>query len=328
MASTSDFSPATINAALPLVSVVFITYNHIIYVRQALDSILMQKGPFKLEVIVGDDCSTDGTIAVLNEYAAEHSEIFFLLPYEKNLGMIYNLDRSISACRGRYVAFLEGDDYWTDAQKLSRQVAFLEAHPDYSFCFHNALVKYEDGSGKASHPMTSDSKPEYTLNEVTQGWSIATASVMYRSKLLPQLPTWVFEASASDLSIFTILANQGRVACLPEMMSVYRINPGGVSRAGQQEKYMLGIVRMHENVDKYLNFRYHRNLTNKQAEDYFILTGIKLSDDDRGQALRYLLRALRLQITVGKVPTLNNIKTLIAIMFPSLVKYFGNDSRA
>ena len=323
-----DMPPVGTASSLPLVSVLLITYNQLAYVRQALDSILMQRGPFELEIVVGNDCSTDGTGAIIEEYAAHHKGIFHLLSQDKNLGMSSNINRCLPACRGKYVAILEGDDYWADAQKLARQVAFLEANADYSFCFHNAMVLYEDGSGKASHPMTGESKLEYTLDDITRGWSIATASVMYRNGLLNELPEWVYEGTAADLPIFAILANKGRVACLPQTMSVYRINPGGVSRAGQRESYMLGIVRMHKNVDKYLNFRYRRNFIAKLAEDYFILTGLTLSAEERPQALRYLLQALRFQLADGKMPTVNNIKTLIAILLPGLMRRFGHGSRA
>lgn len=308
----------TISASeeLPLVSVFVITYNHALYIREALDSILMQEGPFELEIVVGNDCSTDDTGAIINEYVARYPHVMKLLPNDQNLGMSRNLDRCLAACRGRYIAALEGDDYWTDPEKLARQVKFLEEHPDFSFCFHNALVVYEDGSGKSRHLMTSDDKPEYTLEDITRAWNIASASVMFRNGLLPKLPNWAHEGTATDLPVFVILANQGRVGYLSEVMSVYRVNDGGVSRTGHQEKYMLGIVRMHENVDKYLAYRYHHNLVIKQIECYIILTGLMLEAKEHNSARRYLLRALRLQLTRGILPSIRNIKTFIATLIP------------
>ena len=313
-------------AHMPLVSVVLITYNHAAFIRQALDSIMMQKGPFEMEVVVGNDCSTDGTTAVIEEYEMKYPEILRVLPMERNLGMHLNVDRSLAAGRGRYVAIIEGDDYWSDTQKLARQVAFLEENPDFSFCFHNALVMYEDGSGRTNHPMTQLAKSEYTLDDITQGWHIATASVMYRNGLLPRMPTWVYEGTASDLVIFTFLAEKGRVGYLSQTMSVYRIN-NGVTRAGQQERHMLGILRMHENLDRYLKFRYHRNFIAKFAEDYLILAGLTLASGERVKARRYLLRAMRYQFTGGRAPTLNNMKALLGTLFPSLLRRFGKVSR-
>jgi len=321
--------PATLaNSAgsLPLVSVVLITYNHAAFIRQALDGILMQEGAFEMEVVVGNDCSTDGTTAIIADYVALYPGVFRLLSHETNLGMHKNVDRSLAASRGSYVAIIEGDDYWSDTQKLARQVAFLEANLDFSFCFHNAMVIYEDGSGRANHPMTNIHKLEYSLADITHGWNIATASVMYRNGLLPRMPDWVYEGTASDLVIFIFLAQRGRVGYLPQMMSVYRIN-NGVTRTGQQERHMLGIVRMHKNLDCYLKFRYRRNFIAKFAEDYFILAGLTLASGERSKARRYLLRAIRYQLAGGHLPNLNSMKALIGTVFPGLVSHFGKASR-
>jgi len=284
----------------------------------------MQTVAFELEIVVANDASTDETTDIIAEYVAKAPHLYHVLAHDVNIGMNQNVNRSLGACRGRYVALIEGDDYWTDPQKLARQVELMEASPGFSFCFHNALVVYEDGSGKSSHFMTADSKAEYTLADITRDWNIATASVMYRNGLIPELPAWTFDSVATDLPIFVILASQGRVGFLPQCMSVYRINGGGVSRSGHSERYMLSIVRMHENVDRYLNYRYHKNAMKKLAEDYFILTGIKLRDLDYKAARRYLLHALWFQL-IGekKVPSFGNFKLLIGTLAPSLVRRFG-----
>ena len=312
---------------LPLVSVLLITYNHAAYIRQALDGIVMQKGPFELEVIVGNDCSIDNTSDIIAEYDAQYPGLFRLMPQEKNLGGRRNMDRCEVAARGKYVAMIEGDDYWINPQKLAWQVEFLEMHPDFSFCFHNAQVIYEDNSGREAHLMITDHKQEYTLDDITRAWNIATASVVYRNGLMPPMPDWVYESAASDLPMFTFLAQAGRVGCLHEVMSVYRINAGGVSRAGQQEKYMWGILRMHENVDRHLDFHYHRNLSGLMIEDNLILSNLTFNAGERAKARRYLLRAMRLQLAGGKMPTLGSVKILIATVLPGLAERFSKATR-
>lgn len=322
-ASTTATAPLS-KSQPPLVSILFITYNHAAYIRQALDGILIQQVPFDLEIVVANDASTDETTAIIAEYVARMPHLYQVLAHDVNLGVNRNVDRGLRACRGRYVALIEGDDYWTDSQKLARQVEFLEANPDFSFCFHNAQVVYEDGSGKSSHLMTADLKPEFTLDDITRDWNIATASVMYRKGLLPHLPTWAFESVACDLPIFVILANQGRVGFLSQCMSVYRINGGGVTRSGHAERFLLSLVRMHENVDRYLDYRYHQNTMKKLAEDYLILTNIKLRDLDYKAARRYLLRHLWLQLAgQKKAPTISNLKMLVGTLAPNLVRRFG-----
>ena len=327
MLPLTDVSAAPMRAPLPLVSILLITYNHGTYIRQALDGIVMQKGAFELEVVVGNDCSTDNTGDIIAEYDSRYPGLFRLMPQEKNLGTRRNMDRCETAAQGKYVAVLEGDDYWTDPQKLDRQIKFLETHTDFSFCFHNAQVVYEDGSGRSNHLMTGNPKPEYTLDDITKAWNIATASVVYRNGLMPPMPRWIYESVASDLPMFTFLAEAGRVGYLPEVMSVYRINAGGVSRAGQQEKYMQGILRMHENVDRHLDFRYHRNLSSLLIEDNLILTNLTFNAGKRAQARHYLLQAMRLQLANGKLPTMGSIKTLVATVFPKLAQRFSKSSR-
>ncbi len=128
-----------------MVSVVFITYNHEKYVRKALLSVLQQKTDFPFEVIVGEDCSTDGTRAVLQEIKAQYPEQVKLLFREKNLGRpTLNVYQTSMECTGRYVAYLEGDDYWTDMNKLQRQVDFLEAHPEYIAVTHTCQMVDEE----------------------------------------------------------------------------------------------------------------------------------------------------------------------------------------
>ena len=116
----------------PYLSVVFITYNHERYIRQALDSVLMQKTDFPFEIVVGEDCSTDHTRDILNEYKEKYPDQIRLLYREKNLGRpTLNVYQTAMECKGKYMAFLEGDDFWTDPEKLQKQVRFLEEHDEY-----------------------------------------------------------------------------------------------------------------------------------------------------------------------------------------------------
>ena len=132
----------------PIVSICCITYNHAPFIRKALDGFLMQEPPTGVfanepwyEILIHDDCSTDGTTEIVKEYAAKYPDKIFPLYEEVNQYSqgkedvidMYNYGRA----RGKYIAYCEGDDYWTDSQKLRRQVDFMETHPDYSVCFHN-----------------------------------------------------------------------------------------------------------------------------------------------------------------------------------------------
>ena len=129
-----------------MVSVSLLTYNHEDYIRQCLDGIVNQKTNFAFEVVVGDDCSSDGTREILREYEKKYPDIFKLVLREKNLGPTKNLYDVLKRCKGKYIAGLEGDDYWIDENKLQTQVDFLESHQEYIGCAHE--VKMVDEYGK------------------------------------------------------------------------------------------------------------------------------------------------------------------------------------
>ena len=116
------------------VSVAMITYNHEQFIAQAIESVLMQETAFVVELVIGEDCSTDGTRRIVQAYAAKYPNVIRALLPEKNLGMARNYQAVWQACGGKYIAWLEGDDYWRTPQKLQKQVALMEANPHYSMC--------------------------------------------------------------------------------------------------------------------------------------------------------------------------------------------------
>lgn len=113
----------------PKISVGVITYNQEVTIRQTLDSILMQKGNFELEIVIGEDCSPDNTFAICQEYAEKDLNVR-LLPNTHNLGIMANFARVMKACTGDYVGICAGDDYWCDEYKLQKQLDYFRAHQD------------------------------------------------------------------------------------------------------------------------------------------------------------------------------------------------------
>src|SRR5213593_3247277 len=123
------------------VSVVMTTYNHEKFIARAIDGVLMQQTDFAYEIIIGEDCSSDKTRSIVIDFHKKHlDKIHLILPAE-NLGNDGNsiLVQGLQAAHGEYVALLDGDDYWTSASKLQKQVKFLEDHHQCSICFHNAM---------------------------------------------------------------------------------------------------------------------------------------------------------------------------------------------
>lgn len=303
----------------PLVSVMMVTYNQEAYVATALDSILTQEVNFDYEIVIGEDYSTDRTRAIISDYQQRYGSRIRPLFHEKNLGVSHNWVFTMQQCQGKYIALLEGDDYWTNPHKLQKQVDFMESHPDFSMCFHNARVLYEGGvNPPASHLMTQIQKSELTLDDVTRDWHIATGSVMYRQAAMPDLPVWVHDSVVIDLPLLSSLAKAGRVGFLNEEMGVYRVNSGGVSQTAKKEKYLLGLVRMYGRLDEHLSYVQHRNFMVKTADAYLALASSLNTQHRYADARKYLLRSLRSRVSVGLVPSSNLFKALAISVFPGL----------
>uniref|UniRef100_A0A7V3E6Q4 Glycosyltransferase n=1 Tax=Ignavibacterium album TaxID=591197 RepID=A0A7V3E6Q4_9BACT len=161
-----------------LVSVCMITYNHEKYIAQAIDSVLMQRTNFDFEIVIGEDCSTDRTREIVLEYKAKYPDKIKLLLQEKNVGMMQNFIDTFNACKGKYIALLEGDDYWTDQYKLKKQVDILEAHPEYSMCFTARNVVDSDNKF-----LREEHYPDkiYTTKDVVEGFIPSTQTIVLRN---------------------------------------------------------------------------------------------------------------------------------------------------
>ena len=118
-----------------MLSVVMTTYNHERYIAQAIESVLRQQTDFRIEIVIGEDCSTDRTRAIAEDYAMQYPEAIRIITSEENVGWRKNYRRTIAAARGKYIAMLDGDDYFTHRKKLQMQVELLESHPEVGMCY-------------------------------------------------------------------------------------------------------------------------------------------------------------------------------------------------
>ena len=210
------------------VSILIITFNHVKYITQAIESALMQDTDFEYEIVIGDDCSTDGTWEIVDSFRARYPEKIVCLERKSRLGAVPNFIRTLEACRGDYVATVEGDDFWTCARKLAKQVQFLDTHRDYAFVFHNVLVMFEDGSREPYLFCQSDQNERTTISDLIRSNYVGTASVMFRRNLFGRCPDWMRELSIGDWPLHILNAQYGKIGYLSEPMAVYRIHSGGL----------------------------------------------------------------------------------------------------
>ena len=220
-----------------LVSVLCTAYNHEEYIRDALESIVTQQTDFPFEVLVNDDASTDGTAAILREYAAKYPDIIRPFYQEKNLysqGKDLCLEVLYPAARGKYIALCEGDDYWTDPTKLQLQVDFLDAHPDYSACVHNTLAHTVGGEEPDRVLFEQGEDRDVPFEQVIRGMSHAfhTSSVVAKKSVIAHPADFFYVGLAhgfGDHPDGLWMITNGPVRYLDRCMSVYRMHSNNAS---------------------------------------------------------------------------------------------------
>ncbi len=213
---------------LPLVSVQCLVYNHEPYLRQCLDGFVMQKTNFKFEAIVHDDVSTDGSAAIIREYAEKYPDIIKPIfetenQYSKGDG---SLDRIMhEASRGKYIAICEGDDYWTDPLKLQKQVDFLNENSDY-ILVHSDFIALNGETGEKKRNASSKYKiyEGNVFENLFKTCFVRTPTICYRNVNLElkttDLPINTF---GGDLFLFFNLASKGKFHFMHEETCVYRV---------------------------------------------------------------------------------------------------------
>lgn len=206
-------------------SVFVVTYNQEEFIKRALDSVLMQKVSFNYEIIIGEDCSTDSTPRICDEYAAKYPFIR-VYHHKQNKGLVKNWEFVFNHCRGEYVAMLEGDDYWLSKNKLQKQVEWLDEHPDFVITSTNVRVvskRIEDINRWFVHRREGVVAPiEYLNPGIAQ-----TSSVIIRNVTKDiTYPHWMY---VTDTYTFLWICNFGKAYHFEEEMSVYWRHEEGVS---------------------------------------------------------------------------------------------------
>lgn len=207
------------------VSVVIPVYNHEKFLKKAIDSVLMQKINFNLEVLIAEDCSTDGSRAMLKAMENNLPNNYTILYRENNYGIEKNFDDLYARMQGRYYIVLEADDYWISENKLQKQYDFLENNPDYLAVAHNSIV-VDENDEPISYRYPECRNEEYTMkdfqNEILPG---QTTTIMRRNYMKYKLFDYDLEKvnfPGDQIKAFLTIAN-GKVHCIQEQLSAYRL---------------------------------------------------------------------------------------------------------
>jgi len=247
-----------------LVNICMITYNHEAYVAEAIESILQQKTSFSTRLIIGEDCGPDKTRQICMDYAERYPEKITLLPAGPNVGALRNFLRTYKACEGKYIAFCEGDDYWTDPYKLQKQVNFLENNPSYSSCFHKVKIRMErnGGNGREWVMHHAFEKDSFDTKDLLGPWFIASPSFVFVNYPDLELPDWFFHCQFGDLPFMLLLSLRGNIKLIDEVMAVYRQHDQGMSIAYKAYDKVMVMVYIYASFDIYTKYKYHETIRN------------------------------------------------------------------
>lgn len=229
-ATTIEISVPAQLPSEPIVSVYMLTYNHERFIAQAIEGVIAQRCDFPIELIIGEDHSPDRTGSIVRDYQKKFPGLIRVLTARRNVGMNTNGDRCLKACRGKYVAICEGDDYWTDPNKLSTQVALLESSIDVSLVCH-AVILFDDKKHQANHRVHRVAHRSRLIlpSELVlgDGALIPTCSIVVRADVIRDCPKWWELCAVGDYPLVLRASQLGRVAYVDMVMGAYRINVQG-----------------------------------------------------------------------------------------------------
>lgn len=219
------------------VSVLMLAYNQEAYIDEAIRSVVLQQTSFPFELIIGDDHSSDGTLARCQVWQERYPEKIILHENACNLGLARNFIETYNLARGQYIAICEADDYWTDCRKLQIQADFMDAHPQYSMCFHRVVNFYEaDGTKSLSN---GGQKEALSLHDLALCNPITNVSVFYRRGLFGALPEWMAQVTSYDFVMHMLNAQHGDVYYMKRVMAVYRKLETSIWTGGDRRKRAL-----------------------------------------------------------------------------------------
>lgn len=206
------------------VSVCIFTYNHEKYIEQCIESVLMQRTNFSFEIILGEDYSQDNTRSICNKYAHDFPEKIRLLDRGRNLGMCENVFGTLKEAKGKYIAILDGDDYWIHPLKLQKQYDYMEINKEANLVFHQTIIINE--LSKKIDFFVLEEKPTLRLSDIINKWAMATGAMFFRREAM-DYPEFLSHTHNFDLAIQMIVNRNGnKIGYLKDIMSVYRINSG------------------------------------------------------------------------------------------------------
>lgn len=252
----------------PLVSVAITAYNSEKWLPRAIRSAIEQRTTFPFEIVVGDDCSRDASLNIGHSYRQQYPDFIRVLERKSNVGIQRNTYETLNQCHGKYIAWLDADDYWTDKDKLAIQVETLESNPSVSACCHYARWITNDGEVKREK-YPSISPGQYGLEEVLRHDFLPSLSVMFRNGIQRDLPAWYFDLEAlSDWPIWVLAALSGDIILLDRIMADYMLTPGSSMMSRGALFWHKMDAEFYKHVETILPSEWHRLVRNERGKRF------------------------------------------------------------
>ncbi|MCP9754725.1 glycosyltransferase [Lacihabitans sp. CCS-44] len=264
----------------PLVSVHLLTYNHAKFITQSIESVVNQKTNFSFEIIIGDDHSTDGTSQIVDQYAAEYPELIKVVRGKTNGGPQPNSIRILENSQGKYMAALEGDDYWIDPLKLQKQTDFMEQNPDFAICFTNTRVEFFENNEEPYLLNSTIEKDVFELKDLiaeTEVWFMGTATLFYTMSSIFPVQPWFHKTKSGDIPMIMLAARHGKIKYLPDVTAAYRRHSAGASNTDHKDdaKFLENRIMMYTNLDKDTGYKFHDKFKRNLGGWYYLLLNSK-----------------------------------------------------
>ncbi|NTW22348.1 glycosyltransferase [Candidatus Falkowbacteria bacterium] len=253
------------------ISVCMVTYNHAKYIAQAIEGVLAQEAGFGVHLFVGDDASTDSTREIVKAYVDKFPDKITMLTTEKNMGGHLNYLRTLAACKGRYVAVCEGDDFWTDKRKLAKQVAFLDENDDCAICCHPVAIYRETDHDQSQTFPDWPIKPKSDTVDLLSKNFIGACSTVFRNDSRVSYPDWLLDMKITDWPMNVLRSEFGLIGYLPEKMSSYRVHAGGTHSARTKIYQFKSIIEAYRRMGIYFGKKHRGVIMGGMVRTYYFI---------------------------------------------------------
>lgn len=250
-----------------MVSINCITYNHEKYIADAIESFLMQKTDFDFEILIGEDCSLDGTRKIVEDYVVKYPNKIRMITSNMNVGARKNARKLHENSKGKYVAICEGDDYWTNPLKLQKQVNYFEDNPNCTLCFHSAEI-VRANKGKTGRIIRSYNTSTICQTEdiiIGGGGFCPTQSLMYVKKLMDNPPELLMSSPVGDYPLQMLVSSYGYAYYMDEIMSAYRteVKDSWTKTTNVKSKSLIayeGLISLLDDFDIYSKSKFSKEI--------------------------------------------------------------------